>query len=63
MQKALAGSAGRRLSFDTNGGSSSSGLPSTPTPIPGAGKASVGLNSKWLYERGRGSPNGRNLFS
>jgi len=28
------------------------------------GKASVGLNSKWLYERGRGSPMGtRGLFS
>ncbi|KAF2153555.1 hypothetical protein K461DRAFT_241144 [Myriangium duriaei CBS 260.36] len=62
VQKALTGSTGRRMSFDTTGGSSSSGLPSTPTPI-GAGRASVGLNNKWLYERGRGSPNGRNLFS
>ncbi|KAF2203952.1 hypothetical protein GQ43DRAFT_225769 [Delitschia confertaspora ATCC 74209] len=40
--------------------SSSSNAPSTPTPS--VGKASVGLNNKWLYERGRGSPRG-SLFS
>ncbi|KAF4556610.1 Nuclear pore complex component-like protein [Elsinoe fawcettii] len=62
LRESLTGSAGRRLSFDT-GGSSSSGLPSTPTPSMGAGRASVALNSKWLYERSRSSPNGRNLFS
>lgn len=63
-QKVLGGS-GKRLSF--GGGASPLGQswdgiekPATPT---GAGKASVGLNSKWLYERGRGSPNGRGLFS
>ncbi|GAM83874.1 hypothetical protein ANO11243_018640 [Dothideomycetidae sp. 11243] len=50
VQKALTGSTGRRLSFDAASGSSSSGLPSTPTPV-GGGRASVGLNSKWLYER------------
>ncbi|PNS21198.1 hypothetical protein CAC42_3536 [Sphaceloma murrayae] len=58
VREALTGSAGRRLSFDT-GGSSSSGLPSTPTPSFGNNRASVSLNNKWLYERGRGSPNGR----
>ncbi|KAG8628556.1 hypothetical protein KVT40_004429 [Elsinoe batatas] len=62
LRESLTGSAGRRLSFDT-GGSSSSGLPSTPTPSIGTGRASVALNSKWLYERSRASPNGRNLFS
>jgi nucleoporin POM34 len=28
--------------------------PATPTPAPGK-RSSVGLNSKWLYERGRRS--------
>lgn len=60
IQKALSGSTSRRLSFDS--GSNSSGLPSAPTPAVGTGRASVGLNNKWLYERGRGSPNGRGLF-
>ncbi len=32
----------------------SSALPSTPTPA--TGKASVGLNNKWLYEKRRDSP-------
>ncbi|KAI7391713.1 hypothetical protein KC336_g16675 [Hortaea werneckii] len=41
-------------------GGSSTGTPTkssgaTTTPV---GKASVGLNSKWLYEKGRGSPRG-----
>jgi len=60
VQKALSGSTSRRLSFDSG---SSSGLPSTPNPAIGTGRASVGLNNKWLYERGRGSPNGRGLFA
>ncbi|KAI7501006.1 hypothetical protein KC347_g9256 [Hortaea werneckii] len=39
------------------------GSSGTPTKSSGAtttpvGKASVGLNSKWLYEKGRGSPRG-----
>lgn len=38
------------------------GVPSTPSPLAGRG-ASVGLNSKWLYERGRASPGGRSLYS
>ncbi|PSK36564.1 hypothetical protein B9Z65_1747 [Elsinoe australis] len=62
VREALTGGASRRLSFDT-GGSSSSGLPSTPTPSMSTSRASVGLNNKWLYERNRGSPNGRSLFS
>lgn len=61
VQKALSESTSRRLSFDS--ASVSSGLPNTPTPAIGTGRASVGLNSKWLYERGRGSPTGRGLFA
>ena len=38
------------------------GAPSTPSPSTGRG-TSVGLNSKWLYERGRASPTSRNLYS
>ena len=38
------------------------GAPSTPSPSTGRG-ASVALNSKWLYERGRASPTSRNLYS
>ena len=38
------------------------GAPHTPSPSTGRG-VSVGLNSKWLYERGRGSPGNRNLYS
>lgn len=38
------------------------GAPSTPSPSSGRGTR-VGLNSKWLYERGRASPSNRNLYS
>jgi len=37
------------------------GAPSTPSPTAGRG-ASVGLNSKWLYEKGRRSSGGRSPF-
>jgi len=43
-------------------GSSIIGTPSTPSPSSGKG-ASVGLNSRWLYERGRASPGSGRLFS
>ncbi|KAL8848990.1 MAG: hypothetical protein Q9221_006021 [Calogaya cf. arnoldii] len=33
-------------------------MPSTPSPVTGKGGASVGLNNRWLYERGR-SESGR----
>lgn len=36
---------------------------STPSPSLGKGSSSVQLNSKWLYERGRGSPGNSSLFS
>jgi nucleoporin POM34 len=56
FQKALGGSATKRLSYDSSlfGDSSSSAAPGTPTPS--TGKASVGLNNKWLYEKRRDSP-------
>lgn len=37
------------------------GAPNTPSPSPGKG-ASVGLNSKWLYERGRASPRSSGIY-
>lgn len=59
FHKVVGGSANKRMPFDRSSPlsgslfmeSSSSSTPSTPTP--GAGKASVGLNNKWLYEKGR----------
>lgn len=64
FQKALGGgSATKRLSYDSRGSPLSSSLfgdssaSNTPgTPTPGTGKASVGLNNKWLYEKRRDSP-------
>ncbi|KAK5166470.1 uncharacterized protein LTR77_008013 [Saxophila tyrrhenica] len=55
-----AAAAGRRLSYNPRGSplSLSEFDPSgTPTKV-GNPRASVGLNSKWLYEKGRGSPTG-----
>ena len=43
-------------------GGSVLGAPNTPSPAAGKG-ASVGLNSKWLYERGRASPRGSGAYS
>ncbi|CAI6305766.1 unnamed protein product [Periconia digitata] len=68
FQKAVGGSsASQRLSFGGSSmgnsffsDSSSSATPGTPTP--GGGKASVGLNNKWLYEKRRDSPRS-NLFT
>jgi nucleoporin POM34 len=60
FHKALGGSATKRLSYGSPmgsslfGESSSSAAPGTPTPS--TGKASVGLNNKWLYEKRRDSP-------
>lgn len=61
FQKALGGSATQRLSYGGSpmssslfGDSSSSATLGTPTPS--TGKASVGLNNKWLYEKRRDSP-------
>lgn len=45
---------GPALASDRNLGAS----PGSPSPMAGRG-ASVGLNSKWLYERGRSSSAGR----
>lgn len=38
------------------------GAPSTPSPSTARG-TSVGLNSRWLYEKGRNSPNGRSMYT
>lgn len=62
-QQALEGSVARRLSvgscYDFGVSTSSSNfytsrLPSTPTPMT---KNGITLNSKWLYEKSRSSPN------
>lgn len=64
FQRAL--SASQRLSYGSPmssslfGDSSSSATPGTPTPS--TGKATVGLNNKWLYEKRRDSPKS-NLFT
>ncbi|KAF2685453.1 hypothetical protein K458DRAFT_403630 [Lentithecium fluviatile CBS 122367] len=66
FQKAMGGSAQKRLSYGGTplsnsffGDSSSSATPGTPTP--GTGKASVGLTNRYLYEKKRDSPRS-NLF-
>jgi nucleoporin POM34 len=67
FQKALSGSTTKRLSYGGSpmsgslfGDSSSSATPGTPTPS--TGRASVGLNNKWLYEKRRDSP-GSSIFT
>ncbi|KAI9777247.1 MAG: hypothetical protein M1839_008977 [Geoglossum umbratile] len=73
LQKAVAGGGRdltRRQSYSSPspmGGSGSSllssvAMPATPSPTSGKG-ASVTLNSRWLYERSRGSPGGSKFFS
>ena len=59
FQRALGGSqrlsyGGSPMSSSLFGDSSSSATPGTPTPS--TGRASVGLNNKWLYEKRRDSP-------
>lgn len=72
-QKAVGGSrdASRRHSYGSPsplgpglGGKDTNvlGAPSTPSPSAGRG-ASVGLNNRWLYERGRASPSSRGIYS
>ncbi|KAH8732035.1 nuclear pore complex component-domain-containing protein [Phaeosphaeriaceae sp. PMI808] len=68
FQKALGASTTKRLSYGGGtpmgsslfGDSSASTTPGTPTPS--TGKASVGLNNKWLYEKRRENPKS-NLFT
>lgn len=68
LQKTMAGNgANRRSSFSGSPlglGSSRSGMPETPsTPTPGTTKGSgIGLNSKWLYDKGRRS-SGTKLYT
>ncbi|KAI1135128.1 NPCC-domain-containing protein [Hypoxylon sp. FL0543] len=48
------GSLGSSSILGASTGSFYGGVPDTPSPTPPAGKRStIGLNSKWLYERGR----------
>jgi nucleoporin POM34 len=65
LHKAMGG-VGRRSSYGSPSplGPGTFGMaPSTPTPS-GAGKGSgVGLNNKWLYEKGRRSSGTAHLFS
>jgi nucleoporin POM34 len=52
----------RGTEFDL--GESKTSLPGSPSPTTGGQRhASVALNSKWLYQRGKGSPGGRALYS
>ncbi len=56
-----AAAAGRRLSYNPRSsplGLSEFDAGGTPTKVMGNPRASVGLNSKWLYEKGRASPTG-----
>lgn len=64
LQKAIAGGMGgaRRSSFGSTslGASTATSLfdegPATPSPSSGK-RSSVGLNNKWLYEKGRRTSN------
>ena len=38
-------------------------VPSTPSPTGGRGSASVPLNSRWLYERGRSMSGSRSIYN
>jgi len=42
-----------------------SSMPGSPSPSATGGSRATGvtLNSKWLYQRGKGSPGGRALYS
>lgn len=70
FHKTVGREAGRRLSFGADsqlgmsrsfGDSVNSFLPSTPSPSNGRG-TSVGLNNRWLYEKGRQNPGVRNMY-
>ncbi|KAI4646054.1 hypothetical protein J4E93_005633 [Alternaria ventricosa] len=65
FQRSMSGSsATKRLSYGGSSmssslfGDSSSSMTAPGTPTPSTGKASVGLNSKWLYEKRRDSRSG-----
>lgn len=67
LHKAIGGGMGgaRRSSYGSPsplGPGGSGAAPSTPSPSTGKG-TSVGLNSKWLYEKGRRSSGNSRLFS
>ena len=73
LHKAVSSNASRRLSFGTPSPLSSSRvasdssldqskLPSTPTPTSGS-RASVQINNRWIFERGRASPGRNNMYT
>ncbi|KAH8908406.1 NPCC-domain-containing protein [Coniochaeta sp. PMI_546] len=72
LQKAVTGGfgGGRKSSFGSPsqlGASTATSLfggdaPGTPSPLAGKG-SSVGLNNKWLYERGRKRPSGNSFLN
>jgi len=69
FHKTVGREAGRRMSFGADSqmgmsrgfGDSTAFLPGTPSPSNGRG-AGVGLNSRWLYEKGRQSPGLRSIY-
>lgn len=69
LQKTMAGNGNRRSSFGSGSplglGALRGGMPDTPgTPTPGVAKGGgIGLNSKWLYDKGRRSSGSSRLYT
>jgi nucleoporin POM34 len=70
VQKAMGGSNGsnRRHSYGSSslgpGSSRMGGLDTPGTPTPGATKGGgIGLNSKWLYDKGRRNSGSAKLYT
>lgn len=65
LQKTLmGGSDNRRSSYgSSNPLGRSIGEPGTPSPLGGAKTSSVGLNNKWLYEKGRRNSGNARLYT
>ncbi|RAL66556.1 hypothetical protein DID88_006246 [Monilinia fructigena] len=68
LQKTLmSGSGNRRSSYSSSNFLGRSigepGTPGTPTPLGGAKTSSVGLNNKWLYDKGRRNSGNSRLYT
>ncbi|KAF7914457.1 uncharacterized protein EAF01_000863 [Botrytis porri] len=64
LQKTLmSGSGNRRSSYGSNPLGRSIGDPGTPSPLGVAKPSSVGLNNKWLYEKGRRNSGNTRLYT
>lgn len=64
LQKTLmSGSGNRRSSYGSNPLGRSIGDPGTPSPLGVAKPSSVGLNNKWLYEKGRRNSGNARLYT